>query len=83
MKWMALTPEHGWVFLVICRFFVGFGVTGLYTVDIAVVQDSAFIENRKSKILINYPRTVDWPPQAAHPRYIILFDLRTLCDAHP
>jgi putative MFS transporter len=36
---MALTPEYGWVFLVICRFFVGFGVTGLYTVDIAVVQE--------------------------------------------
>ena len=36
---MALTPEHGWVFLVVCRFFVGFGVTGLYTVDIAVVQE--------------------------------------------
>jgi putative MFS transporter len=35
----ALTPEHGWVFLTICRFFVGFGVTGLYTVDIAVVQE--------------------------------------------
>src|SRR5215469_17972956 len=25
---MALTPEHGWMFLVICRFFVSFGVTG-------------------------------------------------------
>ena len=36
---MALTPEHGWMFLVICRFFVGFGVTGLYTVDITVVQE--------------------------------------------
>jgi putative MFS transporter len=36
---MALTPEHGWVYLVICRFFVGFGVTGLYTVDIAIVQE--------------------------------------------
>ena len=36
---MALTPEHGWVFLVICRVLVGFGVTGLYTVDIAVVQE--------------------------------------------
>jgi putative MFS transporter len=36
---MALTPEHGWVFLVACRFLVGFGVTGLYTVDIAVVQE--------------------------------------------
>src|SRR5215469_4658954 len=36
---MVLTPEHGVVFLVICRFLVGFGVTGLYTVDIAVVQE--------------------------------------------
>src|ERR1700757_4103913 len=36
---MALTPENGWVFLAICRFLVGFGVTGLYTVDIAVVQE--------------------------------------------
>ncbi len=36
---MALTPDHGWVFLVICRVLVGFGVTGLYTVDIAVVQE--------------------------------------------
>ncbi len=36
---MALTPEHGWVYLVVCRFLVGFGVTGLYTVDIAVVQE--------------------------------------------
>jgi len=36
---MALTPEHGWLFLSICRFFVGMGVTGLYTVDIAIVQE--------------------------------------------
>ncbi len=36
---MALTPEHGWVFLAVCRLLVGFGVTGLYTVDIAVVQE--------------------------------------------
>src|SRR6202022_3440012 len=35
----ALPPDHVWVFLVVCRFFVGFGVTGLYTVDIAVVQE--------------------------------------------
>jgi MFS transporter, putative metabolite:H+ symporter len=35
----ALSPEHGWVFLAVCRFFVGFGVTGLYTVDIAMVQE--------------------------------------------
>jgi MFS transporter, putative metabolite:H+ symporter len=36
---MAFTPEHGWLFLAICRFFVGLGVTGLYTVDIAIVQE--------------------------------------------
>jgi putative MFS transporter len=36
---MALTPEYGWLFLTICRFFVGMGVTGLYTVDIAIVQE--------------------------------------------
>jgi putative MFS transporter len=36
---MALTPDQGWVFLAVCRFFVGLGVTGLYTVDIAIVQE--------------------------------------------
>ena len=36
---MALTPNQGWLFLSICRFFVGMGVTGLYTVDIAIVQE--------------------------------------------
>ena len=36
---MALTPEHGWIFLGVCRFFVGLGVTGLYTVDVAIVQE--------------------------------------------
>jgi putative MFS transporter len=36
---MALTPSQGWLFLAICRFFVGMGVTGLYTVDIAIVQE--------------------------------------------
>src|SRR5579863_3024310 len=36
---MALTPEQGWMFLAVCRFFVGMGVTGLYTVDIAIVQE--------------------------------------------
>jgi putative MFS transporter len=36
---MALTPDQGWLFLSICRFFVGMGVTGLYTVDIAIVQE--------------------------------------------
>lgn len=36
---MALTPDQGWLFLAVCRFFVGMGVTGLYTVDIAIVQE--------------------------------------------
>jgi len=36
---MALTPDNGWLFLTVCRFFVGMGVTGLYTVDVLVVQE--------------------------------------------
>ncbi len=36
---MALTPDQGWLFLAVCRFFVGMGVTGLYTVDVLVVQE--------------------------------------------
>jgi MFS transporter, putative metabolite:H+ symporter len=36
---MAFTPNGGWLFLSVCRFFVGMGVTGLYTVDIAIVQE--------------------------------------------
>jgi putative MFS transporter len=36
---MALTPEGGWIFLVACRFFVGFAVTGLYSVDITLMQE--------------------------------------------
>ena len=38
---MAVTPENdwGWIYLVICRFFVGFGVTGLYSVDITLMQE--------------------------------------------
>ncbi len=42
---MAFTPEYGWLFLSICRFFVGMGVTGLYTVDVAIVQE--FVPARK------------------------------------
>jgi Bacterial extracellular solute-binding proteins, family 5 Middle/Major Facilitator Superfamily len=34
---MALTPEHAWIYLVICRLFVGFGVTGMYSVDITII----------------------------------------------
>jgi len=36
---MALTPEHGWLYLSICRFFVGVGVTGMYSVDITLMQE--------------------------------------------
>ena len=36
---MAFTPERGWLFLTVCRFFVGMGVTGLYTIDIIIVQE--------------------------------------------
>jgi putative MFS transporter len=36
---MALTPDQGWLFLTLCRFLVGMGVTGLYTVDVLIVQE--------------------------------------------
>lgn len=37
---MALTPNSGgWIFLTILRFFVGFGVSGLFAVDQALVQE--------------------------------------------
>jgi len=36
---LALTPDHGWIFLTVFRFFVGFGVGGLYCVDLPLVQE--------------------------------------------
>src|SRR5262249_31662587 len=36
---MALTPEGGWIYLFVCRLFVGFAVTGLYSVDITLIQE--------------------------------------------
>jgi putative MFS transporter len=36
---LALTPDHGWIFLTIFRFFVGVGVGGLYVVDLPLVQE--------------------------------------------
>src|SRR5579862_1165644 len=36
---MALTPTGGWIYLVACRFVCGFGVTGLYSVDITLMQE--------------------------------------------
>jgi MFS transporter, putative metabolite:H+ symporter len=42
---MALTPTGAWFYLVVCRFIVGLGVTGLYSVDITLVQE--FVPTRK------------------------------------
>jgi MFS transporter, putative metabolite:H+ symporter len=42
---LALTPDPGWIFLTIFRFFVGFGVGGLYCVDLPLVQE--FIPSSK------------------------------------
>jgi putative MFS transporter len=36
---LAFTPDHGWIFLTVFRFFVGFGVGGLYCVDLPLVQE--------------------------------------------
>jgi putative MFS transporter len=36
---MALTPHGAWIYLLVCRFIVGFGVTGLYSVDITLMQE--------------------------------------------
>ncbi|HTC19141.1 MAG TPA: MFS transporter [Stellaceae bacterium] len=36
---MALTPSGAWIYLVFCRFVTGFGVTGLYSVDITLMQE--------------------------------------------
>jgi MFS transporter, putative metabolite:H+ symporter len=36
---LALTPDHGWIFLSVFRFFVGFGVGRLYAVDLPLVQE--------------------------------------------
>jgi MFS transporter, putative metabolite:H+ symporter len=36
---LAFTPENGWIYLSIFRFFVGFGVGGLYCVDLPLVQE--------------------------------------------
>ena len=43
---MALTPSGGWQYLVACRFVVGFGVTGLYSVDITLIQEFSASHNR-------------------------------------
>jgi putative MFS transporter len=41
---MYFTPEGGWVFLSVFRFLVGFGVGGLYSIDLPLVQE--FVPSR-------------------------------------
>jgi MFS transporter, putative metabolite:H+ symporter len=36
---MAVTPDGAWLYLAICRLLVGLGVTGLYSVDITLIQE--------------------------------------------
>src|ERR1700692_1821412 len=36
---LYFTPDNGWVYLAIMRFFVGVGVGGLYCVDLRLVQE--------------------------------------------
>ncbi len=36
---LALTPQDGWIFLSVFRFLTGFGVGGLYSVDMPLVQE--------------------------------------------
>jgi putative MFS transporter len=36
---MYLTPEGNWIYLSVMRFIVGVGVGGLYTIDLALVQE--------------------------------------------
>ena len=36
---LYFTPDHGWIYLSVFRFFVGFGVGGLYCVDLPLVQE--------------------------------------------
>jgi putative MFS transporter len=42
---LAFTPDNGWIFLSVFRFFVGFGVGGLYCVDLPLVQE--FVPTRR------------------------------------
>ncbi len=43
---LALTPDRGWIFLTVFRFFVGFGVGGLYCVILPLVQEFMPIAKR-------------------------------------
>lgn len=41
---MYFTPEGGWIFLTVFRFLTGFGVGGLYSIDLPLVQE--FVPSR-------------------------------------
>jgi putative MFS transporter len=43
---LALTPEHNWIYLTLFRLVVGFGVGGLYSVDLPLVQEFVPTEKR-------------------------------------
>lgn len=43
---LALTPDNGWIFLSVFRFFVGVGVGGLYCVVLPLVQEFMPTEKR-------------------------------------
>jgi putative MFS transporter len=42
---LAFTPDNGWLFLTFFRFLTGFGVGGLYSVDLPLVQE--FVPSNK------------------------------------
>ncbi|RAI58461.1 MFS transporter [Roseicella frigidaeris] len=46
---LAFTPDGGWVYLTVLRFVVGFGVGGLYCVDLPLVQE--FMPSRKRGLI--------------------------------
>jgi MFS transporter, putative metabolite:H+ symporter len=43
---MAVTPQGAWIWLLVCRVFVGFATTGLYSVDITFMQEFTGSRNR-------------------------------------
>ena len=43
---LALTPDHGWLYLCAFRFLVGLGVGGLYCVDLPLVQEFMPVSRR-------------------------------------
>jgi len=46
---LALTPDNGWIFLTFFRLLVGFGVGGLYVVDLPLVQE--FVPSSKRGLI--------------------------------